>query len=770
MKIPAICALLLLSGTFALAQNEIPISEQGITVAPPKVYDTYYLQQQLQALKAQLQQLQVLSSSTLTGHIGNVQGADLQQLGFSLQGGGSSTPAVTTTTGTSPSVQSVVSSLAPSNPSVASSSLTLPTPGQSSLDTLNESMQLAYEITNLELVLDGALNDKLDLMTGKPRRVVTIGFPIAFAPPSHSDAMGRANSVAEVHVTLCRQASDVSIMTVLPQERTYNVAGLVDHSAAASLGAILGGVFSVGGGFLWHHQRYDLVQQQETVALRTPFGDCGNGQTASSSSFVWQVYPVLGSKYVRPGMQQNFVQFSIPGGTIAPVPGSEIVTACVQAGWRGTAKNGNILSPLRLIGSACYRVPYFDTTPRVESVRVANIGSSQLRVTARGSFLPGTTVRIGNSSISDAAVSISGDGGVLEFPVVAADLITAGGAKLVSREGEEKQLSNPGGKEGAVPLNVADADIAVSPYSEALDSLTLAYTPPTGPGLPLEPCSPMPGAPDEGKCIPSDPWVLTIGDKTYGLADAPFFGDRALGNGKREISVLVPAASLATSSRITLQRLLWSNHFYYWQGLLPANPVTVTKATIVSSAPGVHLVLVGSNLGDAVLKYPGACPGCLHDARGSFALLDIPAEAPRAKETTKQKAAREKAATDATKDLKQIILCRQKAGGCDPGLAPVIFDLPKATDDAAAKSSKPSLKSGATVKVNAATASIAGTGLDQVVSIRYGTVGVPSRLSIADPPQLVLDLPTAISGRASKYPLLVEFADKTTTSYVLTVQ
>jgi hypothetical protein len=57
------------------------------------------------------------------------------------------------------------------------------------------------------------------------------------------------NSIAEIQVTVCT-VLDASIVTLLPKERTYNVASLVDHPLAASVGAVLGGVFSLSGGFL----------------------------------------------------------------------------------------------------------------------------------------------------------------------------------------------------------------------------------------------------------------------------------------------------------------------------------------------------------------------------------------------------------------------------------------------------------------------------------------------------------------------------------------
>lgn len=227
-KIFATCIAGLGVGGILHAQDGSSVAIDGLSVGSPKVYDTFYLTKQLQSLKAQLESLQVVSSSTLTSHIGNTQGADLHQVGGSVSAG----PAA-----------------GASNPAVSPSSMSLPTPAQSSLDTLNESMQLAAEITNLELLLDGDLNDKWDPKSGNARRAYTIGFPITFSSPDPAAAKQRANSVAEIHVSLCRNNDDASIMTLLPKERTYNVAGLVDHSFAGSASGVVGGVMSVGGRF-----------------------------------------------------------------------------------------------------------------------------------------------------------------------------------------------------------------------------------------------------------------------------------------------------------------------------------------------------------------------------------------------------------------------------------------------------------------------------------------------------------------------------------------
>jgi hypothetical protein len=409
-----------------------PLSTIGITVGQPKVYDNYYLQLTLNNLRDQLSGLKVVDQATLLSHVGQTQGANLSQVGVSVQGGGNSTPSTSTfalapgdtsyssagsPASTTPGTTTTTTSLAPSNPTPAATTQTIPTIGQSSLDTLNESMQLSSEITGYQLLLNGAISDQIQAASGLPKTTFTIGFPITIAPPNSSDRK-LENSIAEIQVTVCT-VQDASIVTLLPKERTYNVASLVDHSLAASVGAVLGGVFSLGGGFLWHHQSYYLVQQQETVALQQASGNCSqDGSATSPTSFVWQIHPVLGKKYVRPGTQNDFVQVSIPDSLTGN--GEKLAVACVKVGWRKTKDNGNRVDPaLTDPAFGCFKIKSYSTDPKIRSLSVADIGGGNVRVDATGTFLSGTRARIGSKLFSENSLYVSADMATMSFSTAA---------------------------------------------------------------------------------------------------------------------------------------------------------------------------------------------------------------------------------------------------------------------------------------------------------------------------------------------------------------
>ena len=103
------------------------------------------------------------------------------------------------------------------------------------------------------------------------KRHTTVGFPITITTPDGEDY---ENAVAEVEVTVANErgaldpAAPPSLTTILPREKTYNVASITDKSFGIGAGGVIAGILSVGGSFFWGHRTYYLVKQQDTVALQ----------------------------------------------------------------------------------------------------------------------------------------------------------------------------------------------------------------------------------------------------------------------------------------------------------------------------------------------------------------------------------------------------------------------------------------------------------------------------------------------------------------------
>ena len=755
-----------------------PLSTRGILVSPPKVYDDYYLQTLLANLQNSLRSLNALDQTTLLGHVGNVQGADLRQSSVAIQGSGPSTPSTSTftlapgvqpyapvtgsPTSTTPGTTTANASTVPTAPTPTAPALTMPTNiTVGSLDTLNEEMQLASEITNLQLLLGGAVSDRLQ-KGGGTKTTFTLGFPITIEPPSFSDENDEKhkNQVAEVEVSVCAptdgQVDPPSIVTLLPRERTYDVAGLVDKSFLGSLSGVVGGVFSIGGSWFWSHQTFYLVQQQQTVAMQraSRSGADFNGRCQANSSattFAWQFRPVLGQPYVRTGTTETFVQLAIPSiSALAPQSKKTIAVACVRIGWRETRDKLNRVSDtLQDERLSCFDVPVLSTAPTITTVAVTDIGGGAVSVMVSGEFLPGVAVRIGRTVLSP---TIGANNNSFVFTAAAQDLL-ASGAFAVGSNGEEVPIVSPSDK-SPTSLAIA-APVDISPFSESQSLVRIKFTRPDSDFIPNQ----KPTADVRGQ----DPYIVTLGDKIFGLRNAPFLSQTeppVLPPQLNEIVLLVPTEVVRAAPQIGLQRILLDpTHFADYReipsGTFARPDFAVSKASLLSTGPPLTLSLVGNGLDHAKLVYPTQCTACTLTAYG-----------PTLATVTIQKDPAKSTDPDPAKDLKQIIVCKNAASGtgCDAQIPPVVLDIPKAD------AQKPTLEKHDPVPPHTKQLVVNGLQLDQVVSLQHGKVPLTFRLSLDKKPALIIDLPDSISNAEGVYSIEVTFADKTTSVYSLTVQ
>ncbi|MFL6233554.1 MAG: hypothetical protein ACJ76N_10510, partial [Thermoanaerobaculia bacterium] len=282
---------------FSNSLTKQDVGSNGIEVGEPKIYDDSSLRLMLDQARQRLAAINGLNEAALTSRLGAVTGSRIDQSQVGIQVTGPSLPGVATeansastktTTMTSssnpePSVstetnsptQKVTTTTGAMNPPsapAAPSGLAFTAPSGlsvSSLDALNEEMQLTNEIASLQLLLEGALSDRFvaNLQTIKPR--ATIGFPISLAPqPRYKTAVAVVE--IEVETAEMRLAEEPpSITVLLPREKTYNVAALTDRTTSIGGGAVIGTV-GVAGSWVTGHKTFYLVQDQDTVALQRP--------------------------------------------------------------------------------------------------------------------------------------------------------------------------------------------------------------------------------------------------------------------------------------------------------------------------------------------------------------------------------------------------------------------------------------------------------------------------------------------------------------------
>jgi hypothetical protein len=794
-----------------------PVKNRLIVVGAPKVYDDFYLQGLLVSLQNQLTNTHAIDQATLLSHIGVAQGADLRQTSTALSVSGPGTPGVqtfalpagvpafsyppgysTTTassnplpsgtaTTTTPGTTTTTSSLTPSIPTPPPPALAVPaisSLGQSSLDTYNESLQLAAEIANTSLLLQPNLSDMFQ-RNGDPKSTFTIGFPITVETPSLGDKE-LAGAVAEVHVAICstQAVEPPSIVTLLPRERTYNVASLVDKNFLGSAGAVLGGVVNVGGGFLWSHKRYYLVQQQETVAVLSP-DESPAGCKNKYGSFAWQIRPVLGNEFIRPGNSVNFVQFSVASdpswGTLNPGknkknsrPTKIVGTACVSVIWRKPAVSGlfrrksdEYLGDEVPAPEHCYDIDYYNTLAN-QTLSVMDIGQGAVTVRVQGTFLPGTTVHLGNTYLTPDSIPATHD--ELTFTTLASTIVAADRVYFVGRDGREIEALRPVHRSRETQLEPP----TISPYSDSQSLVKLKFK--------LDPSASDrlhgergPGFQDPG----IDPWVVVIGSKVFGLSDAPFFSANYEAG---EIQLIVPTALIQVSPRIELRRLLWPNVAYRASAPILPNTFSkaapaVSKSSILSSQNGLTIGLVGTGLDKVKMVFPSPdiCPKCDVSASGSTFLrvtLPKPPEPKkdvRGKKTIGKDEKDKEKVPDPTEGLRQLAFCRKvdkDKADCDEQFPILVVDVPKLDSTTA----KPSLEKHDPVPVNTHQVTIAGNLLDQVVTIEHAKLQLNFRLVPGKTPSLLVDLPDSIATIPGGYTMLVTFADKSTTAYLLTIQ
>lgn len=382
----------------------------GIYVDRPKVYDQASLLALISSLQQNLTSLNPFVAQNLTNGLGTMQGAVANQAqnSFQLNYGGSPT--------------------APAAPSLPNApAFALPTAfSPSSADIFSEETQLGFQIVSLELLLEGARSDQVEPNTNQPRTMVTLGFPVSINVPQ---GYKYQNAVAEVEVSICapgdtpEESKTPRLVTIIPEAKTYNVAGLVNKSTQVSGGAIAQ-VFSFGGSFLRGHQTYYLMQDQDTLAFQKrsaatciphaaasgPTNSLGSAESASSAAskpttseakpypaltFGWQFKPVLGEKVVRDGLRQTFVQVSFAPWNVAPSHVDQSIE--VRTRWRTyDRKTGRVGAFLPTDGDATFPEYNYNTPPQASGISASDNGDGTLTVKATGDFKTGTYVRIGS--------------------------------------------------------------------------------------------------------------------------------------------------------------------------------------------------------------------------------------------------------------------------------------------------------------------------------------------------------------------------------------
>lgn len=462
--------------------------ENGISVGMAKQFDDRSLVAMLRDVEVALQAQQGGVFKSVTDAVGRFQGQTTDRSFFGISATtlptpGTSTDATTKTTDTGATGSSEVktdtagttTTTKSANPSqnvettvtdkvtqaaATPNSVQQPTPaavtftqttlGIGAEDLLNEQANLSAQYTSLRLLLQRSLSDRVVMRpngTSEPRTQPVYGFQISIDPTrTYRDA------VAEAIVTISLPPNDESgrdaprLVTLLPKEKTYNVAEVTSRSRAFSLGGIVQ-VVNVGAALNQSRETLYVVKDTDTVALEKTLP---GASARTATAFSWQFRPVLGKRVVSPGTRQVFAVLALPTSINEMWEGVVSITTQWRRYDRKTKTAGAVIPD-----SVNRQEPYRITVSRlreqetavacaIETIDLRAAGTAAL-VTVDGHFPSGTLV-----SVADTIIDTPANGMLLKTPrrmtfVLAAERLFFA-PTLIDAFGVPTELLLPGGE------------------------------------------------------------------------------------------------------------------------------------------------------------------------------------------------------------------------------------------------------------------------------------------------------------------------------------
>jgi hypothetical protein len=298
----------------------------GITIGDAKVFDNRSLTLMLEQLDSSLrtfnvvnqnvaQNLELLQGTRSTEETGSARVGWKPQIPW-LSGRKKDGAAESKDAGGQPDARSAQ----PSSPKPAEAPSGVPALGISAADALTEQLNLAYQIFNLRVLNERALSDRLYHPEGesepKPRLQVVLGFQVSINPP---EGMQDCAAIAEISLQTQAGNSAVSVVALIPQEKTYNSAALSTRSKSLD-GSVVSNVLTVGGSTGRTSRELYLHRDADTLAFERPPGWKAGAfwprqqkpGTSSEAIFGWEFRPVLGRRSVSPGTRQMLAVVALP--------------------------------------------------------------------------------------------------------------------------------------------------------------------------------------------------------------------------------------------------------------------------------------------------------------------------------------------------------------------------------------------------------------------------------------------------------------------------
>lgn len=315
------------------------------------------------------------------------------------------------------------------------------------------------------------------------------------------------------------------ITTLLPQEKTYNVAAITDKNISVG-GGIVTQVLGASGSWLWGRKTYYVRQDQDTVALTfQPEGDPNK-----TIGFMWQFRPVLGGSYVQTERKYVFVQLAFPAPLNAR-PG-DIGKVRVRTYWRKYDPRKGVVGgiiPHSLKNNVLnWDIPNFaeNASPLVfDQTSLEDIGGGKMFVNILGRFMLGTYVRIGDTPVPSKTDYYS-----IRFTAATSDLIN-----------KKVRLVSPDGREIPLEIKHMRNKIAIAAFKElkTIDDANSAVT--------VE-------LPDPQDLCGEVPLSMVIGGRVFGFTTNRMIVCKYIAgdNSPIQITAIVPTSLLVENKKIIL--------------------------------------------------------------------------------------------------------------------------------------------------------------------------------------------------------------------------
>jgi hypothetical protein len=520
-------------------------------------------------------------------------------------------------------------------------------PGQTSLypyqpqfgiaaqDLLAEQTSLFYQIVNLRMLLDRSLTDRIRVKPGTAgatdasrmpfmdaiRDQVVIGFQISINA-AHKDA------VAEAEITIDNE--DVSLVSLLPQEKTYNVASVTKDSKAIDAGAVVQFI-GVGGAMGKTQESMYLVKDTDTVALERK-------SIGKKVRFVWQFRPVLGRKTVEPGVRQVYALISVPN-ILGQDNGMWKGRVTAKTTWRKYDKKtktvGDLVKGTNEVSQYDAEFPIGNPNltdlglqPAIESLSYEDAGNGQLLIVARGQgFTRDTNVILGNKVLSrpEDGLTIANERRLMLLAT--AQSLANNSPLMVSRYGTTEFKRN---RSVCYPNQDKCIGVNAPYYGRSLEVRKVNARDSLNSEVTIRLSSSKEYLNDAGEKLPfiedfdgylfkHHPPVVLIGGRVFGFSDAPFMSKKYRDSNNPNVSLsgcadnkwcadltfVAPTQLLANNTFLTFKEFLWDEGALTVDLPKQDNFIASSLTTLGSNGNKTQLAISGGGFTKEVVVYVG---------------------------------------------------------------------------------------------------------------------------------------------------------------------